>query len=174
MKSFPLVLTAVLLAVGAVLNVVMPGFVFGMKPDMLLTFMFLSILLFPLAKYVLVFGIVTGLLAGLTTTFPGGFVPNFIERPITAFIVLGLFLLFRKNNSIVTAAILTAAGTLVSGAIFLSFALIMVGLPGGGTFLGFYTGVVLPAAAINTVIMIIIQPIARSLMRRSKLTKRAA
>jgi hypothetical protein len=173
-KSLPLVLTGVLLAVGAVLNVVMPDFVFGMSPDMLLTFMFLSILLFPKAKYVLIFGIATGVLAAITTTFPGGFVPNLIERPITAFIVFGLFLLFRKNGSVVTAGIMAAVGTMVSGAIFLMFALIMVGLPGGGTFLAFYVGVVLPAAAINTVLMIIIHPIAHSLMKRSKLTQRAA
>ncbi|HET7578729.1 MAG TPA: tryptophan transporter [Bacillales bacterium] len=173
MKTLPLVLSGVLLAVGAVLNVVLPDFFFGMSPDMLLTFMFLAILMFPKAKNVLVIGIATGVLAAITTSFPGGQIPNLVERPFTAFIVFGLFLLLRKNQSIITAAILTIVGTMISGTIFLSFALMIVGLPGGGTFLGFFIAVVLPAAAINAALMIIIHPIARSFKKRSKLASAA-
>ncbi|HET7657883.1 MAG TPA: tryptophan transporter [Bacillales bacterium] len=169
MKSLPLVLSGLLLAVGAVLNLVMVDFFFGMSPDMLLTFMFLAILLFPKAKNVLVVGLVTGVLAAITTSFPGGQIPNLIERPFTAFIFFGLFLILRKNQSVITAAALTAVGTMVSGAIFLGFALMMVGLPGSGTFLGFFAAVVLPAAAINAGLMVIIHPIAKTFKKRSKL-----
>ncbi|HEX7064765.1 MAG TPA: tryptophan transporter [Bacillales bacterium] len=173
MKTLPLVLSGLLLAVGAVLNLVMPDLFFGMSPDMLLTFMFLSILLFPKVKYVLIIGVVTGVLAAITTTFPLGQIPNLIERPITAFIFFGLFLALRKNQSVITAGILTAVGTMISGAIFLTLALIIVGLPGGGTFVGFFITVVLPAAAINTALMVIIHPIAQSFMRRSKVASAA-
>lgn len=169
MKSFPLVLTGVLLAIGAVLNVVMPGFFFGMAPDMILTFMFLAILMFTNWKHVLVSGIAAGFLAGITTTFPAGFVPNFVERPFTAFIFFGLFILVRKNRSVVTATILTAVGTLLSGAIFIGFALIITGLPGGATFWALFTGVAVPSAGINAILMIVLHPIAKTFLRRSKM-----
>ncbi|HET7628155.1 MAG TPA: tryptophan transporter [Bacillales bacterium] len=168
MKSFPLVLAGLLLAVGAVLNLVMPDFFFGMSPDMLLTFMFLAILLFPSGKNVLVFGIATGILAAVTTTFPAGQLPNLFERPITAFCFFGLFLLFGRSQSVLSAGILTALGTFVSGAIFLSLALAIAGLPGTATFSSLFLIVVVPTAAINTILMVIIHPIARSFKNRSK------
>ncbi|MFW6380994.1 MAG: tryptophan transporter, partial [Bacillota bacterium] len=50
--------------------------------------------------------------------------------------------------------IITAIGTLISGAVFLGTAALIVGLPGPFSIL--YYSVVLPAAAINTVTAIVI------------------
>ena len=47
MNTKKLVIIALLVGMGTVLHAVVPGFVFGMKPDMMLTMMFLGIILFP-------------------------------------------------------------------------------------------------------------------------------
>ncbi|MFP3361766.1 tryptophan transporter, partial [Planococcus sp. SIMBA_143] len=72
------------------------GIFLGMKPDMMLTMMFLGIILFPAKKNVLLLGLLTGVISGLTTQFPGGFLPNLIDKPVTAFVFYGLFLATKK------------------------------------------------------------------------------
>ncbi|KAB2337134.1 tryptophan transporter [Cytobacillus depressus] len=170
MNTKNLVALALLVGMGAVLHAVVPGFFLGMKPDMMLTMMFLGIVLFPDKKSVLLLGITTGLIAALTTSFPGGQIPNIIDKPVSAFIFLGLYLAVRKfNNSIVSVAILTALGTIVSGIAFLTSALLIVGLP--GPFTALFGAVVLPAAAVNTIAMIVLYPVAQSIIKRTKLNK---
>lgn len=171
MNTKNLVALSLLAGIGAVLHVVMPGIFLGMKPDMMLIMMFLGIILFPEIKSVLLLAIVTGLISGLTTAFPGGFIPNIIDKPVTALIFFGLFIALKKfRSSIVTAAVLTAVGTLLSGVVFLTSAYFIVGLP--GPFVGLFAAVVLPAAALNTVAMIILYPIARTVVKRTQLTSR--
>lgn len=170
MNTKNLVALSLLVGMGAVLHVVVPGFILGMKPDMMLTMMFLGIILFPDRKSVLLLGLVTGLISGLTTTFPGGLFPNIIDKPVTAALFFGLFLVLNKfQKSIVSVAILTAIGTLISGIVFLSSAYFIVGLP--GPFIGLFAGVVLPATAFNTVTMIVLYPVAQTILRRTKLTE---
>ena len=41
-------------------------------------------------------GIVTGIISALTTSFPGGQLPNIIEKPVTAFLFLALALLVKR------------------------------------------------------------------------------
>ncbi|NGY83348.1 hypothetical protein F6Y03_19065 [Bacillus megaterium] len=50
MNTKVLVSLALLVGIGAVLHTVVPPILFGMKPDMMLTMMFLAILLFPSVK----------------------------------------------------------------------------------------------------------------------------
>ncbi|WNS76770.1 tryptophan transporter [Bacillus sp. DTU_2020_1000418_1_SI_GHA_SEK_038] len=168
MNTKNLVALALLVGMGTVLHAVVPGFFFGMKPDMMLTMMFIGIILFPNKKSVLLLSLVTGIIAGLTTTFPGGLIPNIIDKPITAFVFLGLFLALKKfQKSIVSAAILTAVCTIVSGIVFLSSALFIVGLP--GPFTALFAAVVLPTAAVNTIVMVVLYPVALSIVKRTKL-----
>lgn len=168
MKTKNLVILALLVGIGAVLHAVMPGFVFGMKPDMMLAMMFLGILLFPDRKSVLLLGLVTGFISGLTTTFPGGLFPNIIDKFVTAFAVYGLFLALGKfGRHIISVAALSAIGTLISGITFLGSALVLVGLP--GPFAALFVGVVLPAMLVNTIVMIILYPIALAIAKRTKL-----
>jgi hypothetical protein len=172
MNTKNLVALALLVGIGAVLHAVIPGIFLGMKPDMMLAMMFLGIILFPDFKSVLLLGIVTGLISGITTTFPGGLIPNIIDKFITSFVFFGLFLSLNKfRNNIVSVAILTAVGTIISGTAFLTSAYFIVGLP--GAFTGLFAAVVLPAAVINTIAMIVIYPIALSIVKRTKLTSQS-
>ncbi|MFN2746924.1 MULTISPECIES: tryptophan transporter [Bacillus] len=174
MKTKELVAMALFAAIGAALHAVIPPFFYGMKPDMMLIMMFMGILLFPKVQNVLVIGIVTGIISALTTAFPGGQLPNIIDKPITALIFFAVFLAVKKlKNRTVTASVLTAAGTILSGTIFLAAALLIVGLPGNQGFAALFTLVVLPAALINTIAMFVIYPIVQAIMKRSRLIEQA-
>ncbi|MFD2208430.1 tryptophan transporter [Virgibacillus halophilus] len=168
MKTRVLVILSLLVAIGAVLHAVMPPLLFGMKPDMLLSMMFLGIMLFPKPKYVIVLAIATGVISALTTDAPGGQIANMIDKPITAFAFLALFLMLKHVVNInIAAPVLTAVGTIISGSIFLSVALFIVGLMQGG-FLALFIGIVLPAAAVNTLVMIVVFPVVRGILKRAK------
>ncbi|MBS4212220.1 MULTISPECIES: tryptophan transporter [Neobacillus] len=166
MKTKNLVILALLAAIGFVLHAVMPAFL-TIKPDMMLAMMFLGIILIPEIKSVMLLAIVTGVLSAITTQFPGGQFPNIIDKPVTALVFFGLFLALKKyRNSIVSVGALTAIGTIVSGTVFLTSAYFLVGLP--GPFAALFGVAVLPAAAINTVTMVILYPIAQSIAKRTK------
>ncbi|WP_100330530.1 tryptophan transporter [Bacillus xiapuensis] len=172
MNTKSLVSLSLLVGMGAVLHAVVPGLFLGMKPDMMLTMMFLGILLFASFQNALLVGFATGVISGLTTAFPGGLIPNLIEKPITALIFYGLVLItFKRTNNVAGAAILTAVGTIVSGVIFLISALLIFGLP--GPFSALFVTVVLPAAAINAIVMAILYPIAHPLLKRARSTEQA-
>lgn len=169
MNTKNLVALSLLVGIGAVLHAVVPGIFLGMKPDMMLTMMFLGIILFPDKKSVLLLGIVTGLISGVTSTFPGGLVPNIIDKLVTAFIVFGILYTLKKySRSIITIGALTAVGTIVSGIVFLSSAYFLVGLP--GPFVALFAAVVLPATVVNTIVILILYPIATNVLKRTKLT----
>ncbi len=173
MNTKNLVSLSLLVAIGAVLHAVIPPIFLGMKPDMMLTMMFLGIILFPEIKSVMLIAIVTGAISALTTGFPGGQLPNIIDKPVTALVFFSLFLMLGKfRNSIISVAILTAVGTVISGTVFLGSALFIVGLP--GPFVALFGTVVLPTAAISTVVMIILYPIAQSIGKRTKLSSETA
>nr|WGE01018.1 tryptophan transporter [Bacillus velezensis] len=167
MKTKELVIMALFAAIGAVLHSIMPPVLFGMKPDMMLVMMFMGILLFPRVQNVLMIGIVTGIISALTTSFPGGQLPNIIEKPVTAFLFLALALLVKKSVKTAAAAVITIAGTFISGLLFLALALLIVGLPGGFTAL--VLAVVLPAVALNAIAIIIMHPIVQTILKRSNM-----
>ncbi|WP_010650115.1 tryptophan transporter [Oceanobacillus massiliensis] len=168
MNTRILVILSLLVGIGAVLHTVVPPMLFGVKPDMLLSMMFLGILLFPKAKYVLILSFATGFISALTTSAPGGQIANMIDKPITAMLFFALFLLVRdKITTNISIPALTAVGTMISGSIFLSVALYIVGLMEGG-FLVLFATIVLPAAIVNTIIMILVYPIVQRIMKRSK------
>ena len=170
MNTKSLVALSLLVGMGAVLHAIIPPFFLGMKPDMMLTMMFLGIVLFPEKKSVFLLAILTGIISGLTSTFPGGMIPNLIDKPVTAVIFFGLFLALAKyRDSLVSVAVLTAVGTIVSGLAFLTSAYYLVSLP--GPFVGLFAAVVLPAAAFNTVAMVVLYPVALTVVKRTTITK---
>ena len=65
MKTKSLVLMSLLTAVGAALYLIIPPITGGMKPDFMLTMMFIGILLFPEVRNVFLLGMTTGLISGL-------------------------------------------------------------------------------------------------------------
>jgi hypothetical protein len=167
MNTRILVILSLLVGIGTVLHFIMPP-IYGVTPDMMLAMMFIGIMLFPKLKYVSVLAIATGILSGLTTNAPGGQIANVIEKPLTALIFFALFLLVKDRFHInIAAPVLTAVGTMISGAIFLSLALYVIGLMDGVFFYAF-VAVVLPAAGLNTILMVIIYPVIQQIMKRSK------
>ncbi|CDQ40711.1 putative tryptophan transport protein [Virgibacillus salexigens] len=70
-------------------------------------------------------------------------------------------------NPSYSAPALTAVGTMISGAIFLSTALFLIGLM-DGSFIALFGIAVLPAALLNTVIMAVVYPIVQKILKRSQ------
>jgi hypothetical protein len=170
MKTKVLAFMGILLALGFVLHQFAPGFFFGMKPDILLSMLFIGIILFPQPSNVLLLGLGTAVISALTTTFPGGQIPNLIDKPITAFAFLGIYLLIGKyGKNVIAAGVLSVIGTMISGIIFLSSALMLVGLPGEMTFVAGILTVVLPATAINTLFVVVGYPIIQSIAKRTNI-----
>ena len=128
LKSF--VLSSLFLAIGFLLHQITPPFLFGMKPDFLLIMMFISIFLVDDHKLTTIVGIVSGILTAATTTFPGGQIPNLIDKIITCQVVYMLFKILKNRvNNNITIILVSFIGTFISGLVFLYSALIIVGLP---------------------------------------------
>ncbi len=160
-----LALTSVLIALGYVFHTVVPPLFFGMKPDLLLVMMFLAIMLSPTKQNVIIASMAAGVISALTTGMAGGQIANIVEKPITAFIFLALFLLAKKVK---VNVLLTVVGTIISGTLFLMVAMIVAGLP--GTLLSFIGMIVVPTSIVSGLIMFFIYPIAERLSKRSNLT----
>ncbi|WP_042476665.1 tryptophan transporter [Bacillus ndiopicus] len=166
MNTKNLVLMALLVGIGATLYVIIPGFNGGMKPDFMLTMMFIGIVLFPTFKETFLLSLATGVLSGLFSTFPGGFVPNIIDKAVTGFIFLIIVLILRHAVQKTAVNIgLVAVGTIISGSTFLAMALLLTEVPINFSVL--FATVVLPATALNTIAFLIIFPIICKLLKRS-------
>lgn len=169
MNTKNLVLMALLIGVGTALYFITPGYGNGMKPDFMLTMMFIGILLFPTIKETFLLSILTGVLSGLFSTMPGAFFPNIVDKLITGFIFFAIvFLLNNIAQKLVVGIFLVAIGTLISGSIFLIIILAFIGLPGALTFGPLFITVVIPAMALNAIAFAIIYPIIVTLVKRLK------
>ena len=113
------------MALGLVLHLMVPGVFFGVKPDFLLSMMFISLMVVGDVKEALLLGVAGGIMSALTTGFPGGQIPNFIEKIITSLVVFYVIKAMDKNFSIPKIILIFALGTMVSGTLFLSIALTM-------------------------------------------------
>lgn len=166
MNTKNLVLMALLVSVGAVLYVMIPGISGGMKPDFMLTMMFIGILLFRDAKSVFLLAVTTGIISGLFSSFPGGFFPNIIDKFITAFVFFAAVSALNKYAVKLPVGIaLTAFGTVLSGVIFLSAAIFIIGADIPFTVL--LATVIVPATIMNGVAFAVMFPIITGLMKRS-------
>lgn len=154
MNTRKLTISSLLLAIGLVLHYIIPGTLGGMKPDTLLSMMFVAIIICDDYKSTIAIGICAGILAAITTSFPGGQLPNIIDKFITANIIFVLITLLKKVNPIVKTIIIAILGTLISGTVFLTSALIIVGLP--APFTALFIAVVLPALIANTILSFIV------------------
>lgn len=166
MNTKSLVLMSLLTAVGAALYLIIPPITGGMKPDFMLTMMFISIFLFPEVRNVLLLAGTTGIISGIFSNFPGGFIPNVIDKFITAFVIYAIIISLKKiTGNLIASTVVAGIGTVLSGTIFLSIAIFILGvdLPFGGLFLG----VVLPAVAMNGIAFFLIYPIVKGLVKRS-------
>jgi hypothetical protein len=177
MKTSKLALNALLLALGLILHQLTPALGLPMQPDMALAMLFIIMLLNKDDyKSCLVAGIVTGIFTAMTTKFPGGQVPNVIDKLITTNIIyiimyisykLPMINKFKKNQDLIIATIIFPIGTLISGLAFLLSAQLIVGLP--SSFMALFIAVVLPAMLINSVIGIFLYKIVSLSLNRYKL-----
>ncbi|MCY6484336.1 tryptophan transporter [Clostridium aestuarii] len=146
------IINSLILAIGFILRQISPPLLFGMKPDLLLTTMFIIILINKEYKTTLITGIICGILAALTTNFPGGQLPNIIDKIITShFIYFIIIPLLNKFSNQIKVIICSLLGTLISGFVFLLSASILVGLPGSVSLSALFTTVVIPTALVNTI-----------------------
>lgn len=143
------ILISLLLAIGLIFSQITPPFLGGMRFDFLLSFMFISLILAKDIKSTILIGLLGGLLSAFATTFPGGQLPNVLEKIVVSFYVFGLLKLFKNNLSPIKLLILSVTGTFISGFLFLTFAQIIVGLPASMNSL--IIAVVIPATIINGV-----------------------
>lgn len=161
-----LTINSLLLAIGAVLHQIAPPIFMGMKPDFSLAILFIILIMNDDYKTCLVSGIVAGVLAALSTTFPGGQVANIIDKIVTVNVMFFLLMPFRgRINDRIKIVAASLVGTIVSGTVFLFTALIMVGLP--APFKSLFLAVVLPAALINTVCAYILFEAVNLAMKRN-------
>ncbi|GGL42846.1 tryptophan transporter [Sporolactobacillus putidus] len=170
MKLQNLIIVALFLAIGTVLHTVVPGLLFGMKSDLSLVMLFLALYFFADKKSFLIIGLVAGILAGITTSMPGGFFPHVIDKLVTATVVFFLFSAIAPHLSkipkYVAGVVIAGLGTALSGTVFLSMMILLSGL-NHGTFLGLFVTLVLPTAAVNAVLTAILFPIIVRIAERS-------
>lgn len=161
MKTKNLVQAAILLAIGAVLHLVVPGIVNGMKPDFLLVTMFCALIINDDLKSTLIISVVTGLIAAATTSFPGGQIPSIIDKVVSAFTFIFLYRSVFKNmkNKKVATFVNTFINTFISGFIFLFSAnqLFGINMPGGISVL--ILSIVLPTCIFNGIFSLIAERI---------------
>ncbi|MDK2882878.1 MAG: hypothetical protein PWQ41_43 [Bacillota bacterium] len=149
MKVKEMAVTALFLALGFVLHQITVGLLAGMKPDFVITMLFVSFLILRNARLTLPAGLAAGIIAALTTSMPGGQLPNIIDKLITAAVAMGIIkALAGRLNDYLLAAVVGFVGTIVSGLAFISSLAVIIGLP--APFMALFVTVVLPTAAINT------------------------
>jgi len=149
---------SLLLAVGFILRLLVPGYGAGMKPDLLLAMLFVIILLKRDLKSSLLAGTVAGIICALTTNFPGGQIPNLIDKLLTSlFVYMLVKVLADRVPTTITSGIIGAIGTMFSGTAFLLAALALTGIP--APFEVLFATVVLPATIANTIGVVVLYPI---------------
>ncbi|AYD39922.1 tryptophan transporter [Clostridium fermenticellae] len=150
-----MIINSLLLAIGAILHQLTPPLILGMKPDFSLAMLFIIMILNDDYKSCVCSGLIAGILAAATTGFPGGQIPNVIDKIVTVNIMFLVLKPFRQRvNNQIKIVFTTAIGTFISGTTFLSVAFVIVGLP--TSFKALFLSVVVPGAIINTIAGVIL------------------
>lgn len=147
------VLVSVLIALGTIVNAIFPPVFMGMKPDFTLLILFIVILFKRDFKLTLVASIVTGIICAMTTGYPGGQIPNIIDKLVTSLIIYFAISRIGRHN-LITSCITCFVGSLLSGIVFLSTVMILVGL--SASLMSMITTIVLPLTCLNTVVFVIV------------------
>jgi len=150
------VLAGLLLAMGLVLHYITPSTGTPVKPDFLLSMMFVCLLIFDDISLGLSVGVAAGILSGLTTSLPGGLIPNIIDKIITTLVFIALIQVSKRHiNQYILSIIVPALGTIFSGAVFLISAIFLGVLPPDAFKLAFITAV-LPASVGNVALVAVL------------------
>lgn len=160
------IFTTLLLAIGLIMHQITPGILGGMKFDFLLIFMFVSLLLNHRLENAILTGILGGLLSAMTTSFPGGQIPNIIDKLVASLVIFILIkYLSRFNINSLVVGLLGGTGTLISGMVFLSTAALLSGLPAPMTTL--VVGIVIPTTLVNSIGTVFIYKLVKIAIKRS-------
>lgn len=146
-KVKKLTISGILLSVGFILHQLAPAGIGAVTFDYMTAILFIIIAVNKDFQTSLVAGIAAGIIAALTTKFPGGQIPNIIDKITAAIFVYFLMRLLENLPRDVKMGLVGLLGTIVSGSAFLGSASIIAGLP--GTFSALFVGVVLPTAISN-------------------------
>ena len=159
MNTKKMIINALLLAIGAILHQITPALGLPMQPDFALAMLFIIMIINNNDyKTSLISAIITGVFTALTTKFPGGQLPNIIDKVITVNLMYIILLFINKilkyidNNNLKQNLLLFISfsiGTLISGTTFLLSAQYIVGLPAEFSIL--FVTIVIPAILINTI-----------------------
>lgn len=163
------ILIALLIAMGYILHQVIPGIIGSMKFDIMLSFVFVALLLNRDLKSTILTALLSGGITALTTTFPGGQIPNIIDKLVTClsiYLLLRLLEGFKFKQGIVS--FIAFIGTIISGSVFLYSALLIVGLP--APFSVLFTGIVLPTAFANIFVTLLVYNAAKTAIKASGVT----
>lgn len=97
MKTKKITTNSILLAIGLILHQITPTLGLPMQPDFALAMLFIVMMLNKDDyKTCVISAIVTGIFTALTTKFPGGQIPNLLDKFITAnFIYLLMFMFYK-------------------------------------------------------------------------------
>ena len=155
-----MVINALLLAIGAILHQITPALGLPMQPDFALAMLFIIMIINNNDyKTSLICAIITGVFTALTTKFPGGQVPNIIDKLVTVNIMFLFIMIINKVSQLtklntkleknIVVLLGFPIGTLVSGTTFLLSEKLIGGLPASFTIL--FLTVVIPALLINTI-----------------------
>lgn len=167
-----LTMNAILIAIGAILHQITPAIGLPMQPDLALAMLFIIIIINKDYKTTLISGLIMGIFTALTTKFPGGQLPNIIDKVVTAHIIYFAVLpLKNRMKDITKMLICLPIGTIVSGLVFLLSAQFIVGLP--GEFIVLVKVVVIPAAIMNTVLGIILYKSVNVALKATRITIKA-
>ena len=99
MNTQKLTLNALLLAIGALLHQITPALGLPMQPDFSLIMLFVIILLNSKDyKTCLTAALLTGIFSAMTTKFPGGQLPNIIDKAITGNLAFALVYIINSFN----------------------------------------------------------------------------
>ena len=152
-KLKKMTINGILIALGAILHQITPAIGLPMQPDFAIIMLFIIIILNKDYKTIMISSIIIGVLTALTTKFPGGQIPNIIDKLVTGNIIYLLSKTF--NNKIsdkVEIFIYLVFGTVISGITFLYSAMVLAGLPSGTTFIGLVLSVVVPTLVLNVIL----------------------
>lgn len=164
LRVVDLVTAAVLLAVGYVLHVVTPALYAGVKPDLVLGMLFIILLLYRNVTLDVAAGLAAGTITAITTSMPGGQIPNLVDKLVTTLVLVGLIRLFSRLQPNLLSIGVAVLGTLISGTAFLSTAMVLGVFP-AAALPATLLAVVLPAALANAVVVAVLYPVARAARR---------
>ena len=153
MKTKNITQASILLAIGTILHLI-PGFVGMVKPDFMLVCVFTIIILNKDFKMSLAVGIAGGILAGITTSAPGGFLPNLVDKIVSSLFVYFAVVFLEKAKVAPPPPPPPPyfIGTAISGLVFLILMNMAGALPEGFGLKLMFVSLVLPTAGINIIV----------------------